>query len=157
MLVKIIPPNAEEGVFDAREFFIYKPAASDVTSSLERWSPQSKLTAFEILNPDYNSLLIYWWGYCNLSILKDTFDIFLSDFKIGGVRPLADTTFSLSFLVVARIYHSLYKSRLQFTPYPGLQIFSQSAEFSHFGTDFDHFLDQCYCVNPLRKKIGRGG
>ena len=41
---------------------------------------------YPYINPDYNSPLIYWWGYCNLSIGKD-------------------------------LPYSLYKSRLQFTPY----------------------------------------
>ena len=28
------------------------------------------------INPDYNSPLIYWWGYCNLSIPQGNFNIF---------------------------------------------------------------------------------
>ena len=36
----------------------------------------------------------------------------------------------------------------------GLQIFSQLAKFSHFGTDFDHFWDQCKSVE--KKNGGKG-
>ena len=39
------------------------------------------------------------------------------------------------------------------TPLAGLQIFSQLAEFSHFGTDFAHFWDQC---KSAEKKIRWG-
>ncbi len=50
------------------------------------------------MDPDYNSPLIYWWGYCNLSILIN-------------VRCLSSDTATLIFAFLTTIlYHSLYRS-----------------------------------------------